>query len=160
VNESLGELARATTGDVRNSIRPFVRTARKPVRDLRPAATELADATPRLTVIGSKLNKLFNMAAYNPSCGATGCTPTFDNNGADAPGTPNRDEGYLYWIGWLGHVGNSTFSSQDAHGTYRNLYLTATCESAAAIVGSTPLAPLITGLNQLFVPGGPFAGAC
>jgi phospholipid/cholesterol/gamma-HCH transport system substrate-binding protein len=159
-NESLGELARAETGDVRNQIRPFVRVARKPVRDLRPAAEKLADATPRLTVIGSKLNKLFNMAAYNPSCGVTGCTPTFDNSGADAPGTPNRDEGYLYWLGWLGHVGNSTFANQDAHGTYRNLYLTATCESASAIVGATPLSPLITGLGALFVPGGPFFGAC
>jgi phospholipid/cholesterol/gamma-HCH transport system substrate-binding protein len=158
-NESLGELARATTGDVKQEIRPFVRSARKPVRDLRPAAEKLADATPRLTVVASKLNKLFNMAAYNPSCGVTGCTPTYDNSGADAPGTPNRDEGYLYWIGWLGHVGNSTFANQDAVSTYRNLYLTASCQAAVALLGSSPLSPLITGFNELFVPGGPFAGA-
>ncbi len=159
VNESLGELARATTGDIKQKIRPFVRSARKPVRDLRPAAEKLADATPRLTVVTSKLNKLFNMAAYNPSCGPTGCTPTFDNSGADPPGTLNRDEGYLYWLGWLGHVGNSTFANQDANGTYRNLYLTATCQSAVALLGSSPLAPLITELTPLFDPGGPFAGA-
>lgn len=159
-NESLGELARATTGDVKKKIRPFVRAARKPVRDLRPAADKLADATPRLTVIGSKLNKLFNMAAYNPSCGVTGCTATYDNSGADAPGTPNRDEGYLYWLGWLGAVGNSTFANQDANGTYRNLYLTFSCQSATALLASTPLNPLITGLGALFVPGGPFFGAC
>ena len=36
------------------------------------------------------------MAAYNP-------------HGAEPPGTPGRDEGYLYWLGWLSHVGNSTF---------------------------------------------------
>jgi len=160
VNESLGELARATTGDVKQSIRPFVRAARKPVRDLRPTADKLAEATPRLTVIGSKLNKLFNMAAYNPSCGVTGCSPTFDNSGADPAGTPNRDEGYLYWIGWLGAVGNSTFANQDANGTYRNLYLTFSCQSAATTLSNTPLAPLITGLGALFVPGGPFFGAC
>ena len=159
-NESLGELARATTGDIKQKIRPFVRVAREPVRDLKPAAEKLADATPRLTVIGSKLNKLFNMAAYNPSCGATGCTATFDNSGAEPPGTLNRDEGYLYWLGWLGHLGNSTFANQDAHGTYRNLYLTATCDSAQAILGATPLQPLVTGLGALFVPGGPFFGAC
>lgn len=159
VNESLGELARATTGDIKKKIRPFVRVARKPVRDLKPAAEKLADATPRLTVIGSKLNKLFNMAAYNPSCGITGCSPTFDNSGAEPPGTPNRDEGYLYWIGWLGHVGNSTFANQDAHGTYRNLYLTVTCQAGVALLGSSPLAPLITGLTPIFDPGGPFAGA-
>ena len=155
-NESLGELARATTGDVKKKIRPFVRAARKPVRDLRPAAEKLADATPRLTVVASKLNKLFNMAAYNPSCGVAGCSATYDNSGADAPGTPNRDEGYLYWLGWLGHVGNSTFANQDAVSTYRNLYLTATCAQATALLGSTPLAPLITEFNLLFAPGGPF----
>jgi phospholipid/cholesterol/gamma-HCH transport system substrate-binding protein len=160
-NESLGELARATTGDIKQEIRPFVRSARKPVRDLRPAAEKLADATPRLTVVTSKLNKLFNMAAYNPSCSVTGCTPTYDNSGADAPGTPNRDEGYLYWLGWLGHVGNSTFANQDAVSTYRNLYLTATCESATALLAATPLSPIITGFGQLFAVGGPFNGvAC
>jgi hypothetical protein len=94
-------------------------------------------------VVGQKLNKLFNMAAFNP-------------NGAEAPGTPNRDEGYLYWVGWLSHVGNSTFANQDAHGGYRNLYLTATCESALALLKETPLNPLITGLGQLFEAAGPF----
>ena len=60
------------------------------------------------------------MAAYNPS-------------GAEAPGQrPGRDEGYLYWLGWLGHVGNSTFQTQDAHGVYRRIYLTASCQTRAA----------------------------
>ncbi len=80
-----------------------MRNARQPVRNLRPAAKNLVAATPRLTTLGEKLNKLFNMAAYNP-------------NGAEAPGTAGRDEGYLYWLGWLGHVGNSTFQAQDATG--------------------------------------------
>jgi len=142
VNESLGRLARDTTSDVKSRIRPFVRAARKPVRELRPAATNLSKATPRLTVVGGKLNRLFNMAAYNP-------------NGAEAPGTPGRDEGYLYWLGWLGHVTNSTFQPQDAHGVYRKLYLTITCESAAAILAGSPLAPVVTGFGQLFAGGGP-----
>jgi hypothetical protein len=138
-----------------------VRSARKPVRDLRPAAEKLADATPQLTTVAGKLNKLFNMAAYNPDCTTTPgtCKTTLDNSGADAPGTPNRDEGYLYWFGWLGAVGNSTFANQDAISTYRNLYLTASCPAAVALLSSTPLAPLLTGFNALFVPGGPFAGA-
>ena len=67
------------------------------------------------------------MAAYNP-------------NGAEAPGTPGRDEGYLYWLGWLGHVGNSTFSPQDAHGVYRKLYLAFTCD-AAGDPGHQPARP-------------------
>ena len=152
VNDSLGLLARRTTGTLKEDIRPFVRTARKPVRDLRPAAQNLVRATPRLTVVGNKLNRLFNMAAYNPSCDATGCKVTFDNSGAEGPLTPNRDEGYLYWLGWLSHVGNSTFGQQDAHGVMRHIYLTLTCGSAESLLTSSPLAPIITGLGQLFPP--------
>jgi phospholipid/cholesterol/gamma-HCH transport system substrate-binding protein len=127
INQSLGSLAKNTRDDIKNRIRPFVRAAREPVRDLRPAAENLADATPRLTVVGQKLNKLFNMAAYNPG-GAEAC-------GVPEPGEfACRDEGYLYWLGWLGHVGNSTFQNQDAHGVYRRVYLTLTCEAASAIL--------------------------
>jgi phospholipid/cholesterol/gamma-HCH transport system substrate-binding protein len=142
VNDSLGNLARRTIGPVKEDIRPFVRNAREPVRNLRPAAQNLVRAMPRLTTVGNKLNKLFNMAAYNP-------------NGAELPGTPNRDEGYLYWLGWLAHVGNSTFSSQDAHGVYRHVFLLLTCETANAIGLSSPLADLSTGLsfNGLFDSG-------
>lgn len=142
VNDSLGKLARETTGDVKDRIRPFTRAARGPVRDLRPAAADLNEATPGLTTVGRLLNKTFNMAAYNP-------------NGAEAPGTPGRDEGYLYWLGWLGHVGNSTFSPQDAHGVYRKLYMTFTCDAAAGIMAAGPLAPLVTGLGPIFAAGAP-----
>jgi phospholipid/cholesterol/gamma-HCH transport system substrate-binding protein len=136
INDSLGNLAKTTYDPIKDDIRPFVINAREPVRNLRPAAQNLVRATPRLTTVGEKLNKLFNMAAYNP-------------NGAESPGTPGRDEGYLYWLGWLAHVGNSTFSSQDAHGVYRHIYLVATCNTIKSIVFSSPIAPAVTGLDQL-----------
>ena len=136
INDSLGHLARTTIDPIRQDIRPFVRNARQPVRDLRPGARNLVDATPRLTTVAEKLNKLFNMAAYNP-------------DGAEAAGTPGRDEGYLYWLGWLAHVTNSTFSSQDAHGVYRHVYLVLTCNTAKSILATSPLAPALTGLGQL-----------
>jgi phospholipid/cholesterol/gamma-HCH transport system substrate-binding protein len=136
INDSLGNLAKTTYDPIKNDIRPFVINAREPVRNLRPAAQNLVRATPRLTTVGEKLNKLFNMAAYNP-------------NGAESPGTPGRDEGYLYWLGWLAHVGNSTFSSGDAHGVYRHIYLVATCNTIKSIVLSSPAAPVLTGLDQL-----------
>jgi phospholipid/cholesterol/gamma-HCH transport system substrate-binding protein len=139
INESLGRLARATRSDVKHKIRPFVRAAREPVRDLRPASKSLADATPRLVVVTRKLNKLGNMAAYNP-------------NGAEGPGPVGRDEGYLYWLGWLGHVGNSTFQAQDAHGLYRRIYLTASCTTITSTLAATPLQALITGLGQFLPP--------
>ena len=136
VNDSLGSLAKNTYNPVKQEIRPFVVNARQPVRNIRPAAENLVRATPRLTTVGSKLNELFNMAAYNP-------------NGAESPGTPGRDEGYLYWLGWLGHVGNSTFSSQDAHGVYRHVYVVATCNTVKDILATSPFAPAITGFGQL-----------
>jgi phospholipid/cholesterol/gamma-HCH transport system substrate-binding protein len=136
VNDSLASLAKSTYQPVRNDIRPFVRNAREPVRNLRPAAKNFVAATPRLTTVGDQLNRLFNMAAYNP-------------NGAESPGTPGRDEGYLYWLGWLAHVGNSTFSSQDANGVYRHVYVVATCGTLKSILLSSPLAPLVTGFGQL-----------
>jgi len=136
INDSLAKLAKTTYDPVKDEIRPFVRNAREPVRNLRPAAQNLVNATPRLTTVGAKLNKLFNMAAYNP-------------RGRESPGTPGRDEGYLYWLGWLAHVGNSTFASQDAHGVYRHIYLVATCGTIKSIALSSPLAPLVTGFDQL-----------
>ena len=136
INDSLGHLARTTIDPIKQDIRPFVRNARQPVRDLRPGAKNLVAATPRLTTVGDKLNKLFNMAAYNP-------------NGAEGAGTAARDEGYLYWLGWLAHLTNSTFSSQDAHGVYRHIYLVATCNTAKSMLATSPLAPAITGFGQL-----------
>jgi phospholipid/cholesterol/gamma-HCH transport system substrate-binding protein len=139
INDSLANLAKTTYEPVKNDIRPFVRNARQPVRNLRPAAKNLVAATPRLTNVGEKLNKLFNMAAYNP-------------NGAESAGTPNRDEGYLYWLGWLGHVGNSTFASQDAHGVYRHVYVVATCNTLKSIFLTSPLAPVVSGIGALLPP--------
>jgi phospholipid/cholesterol/gamma-HCH transport system substrate-binding protein len=127
---------------VRDQIRPFVRAARTPVRNLRPAARNLAKATPRLTDVGTILNRLGNMAAYNP-------------DGANPPNSPNRDEGYLYWLAWLGHNGDSVFQSSDANNLYRRVYFTGSCASMASVLASSPLAPIVTPFSSLFASGGP-----
>jgi phospholipid/cholesterol/gamma-HCH transport system substrate-binding protein len=159
VNASTRRLAGRATEPIEEDIRPFVRAARRPLPDLNKAAGRLSRATPRLTVVGRKINRLGNMAAYNP-------------NGAEPPGTPNRDEGYLYWAAWLGHNGNSVFSAQDAHGVYRRIYLTMGCDEALSLLGASPVAPIVTGLDALFaegtpdlpeipgLPAGPFEGGC
>jgi phospholipid/cholesterol/gamma-HCH transport system substrate-binding protein len=147
VNASTKKLALKTTPVLENEIRPFVRSARAPVRDLGPAAADLARATPKLTTVAKEINRLGNMAAYNPK-------------GAEPPGTPGRDEGYLFFGAWLGHNSNSVFQVQDAHGVDRRIYLTIGCDEALSLLGSSPLAPAVTGLGQLFAPSGPFAGAC
>jgi phospholipid/cholesterol/gamma-HCH transport system substrate-binding protein len=147
LNDSLYELAKTTRIPIRDAIRPLVRRARKPVRILRRPLDRLTLAWPRLTDLAFRINRLGNMAAYNPG-------------GAQPPGTPGRDEGYLYWAAWLAHNGNSVFQTQDAHGAYRRIYFTVGCDEALGILAGTPLAPLVTGLDALFGAGGPFAGGC
>ena len=145
MNASVRELADTTTPVIRDEIRPLVRAAREPVGDLKVAAKRYRGAAPRLTLIGRKINRLGNMAAHNPG-------------GAEAPGGEGRDEGYLYWAGWLGHNANSVFSAQDANGLYRRIYFTASCDNVANILAESPLASLITNLAPLFDTGGACAG--
>jgi phospholipid/cholesterol/gamma-HCH transport system substrate-binding protein len=135
-NNSLSSLATATTPTLKNQIRPFVRAARKPVPDLRKAAQEYSSASPRLTVIAKKLNKFGNMAAHNP-------------HGAEPTGTPGRDEGYLYWAGWLAHNGNTVFQAADGNTEFRRIYFTVGCSQLKNIVtGGADMAP-IPGLSEL-----------
>ena len=139
MNASVEELGKEATPVLKNQVRPFVRAARKPLPNLRRAASEYAAASPRLTTIGEKFNKLVNMAAYNP-------------RGQEPVGTPGRDEGYLFWLGWLSHNGNLVFNSADGNGLYRRIYFTAGCSQINNILNpviSSPLSPLITGLGRV-----------
>jgi phospholipid/cholesterol/gamma-HCH transport system substrate-binding protein len=151
-NESLASLAEAATPVLHEEIRPFVREAREPVPDLERAARRYSSAAPRLTVVARKLNRLTNMAAYNP-------------RGAEPVGTAGRDEGYLYWLAWLGHNGNSVFTAADANGIYRRIYFTAGCAQLRNMItgGEGGLNPAdlgqitrgaITGLAPLLAEGG------
>jgi len=152
MNSAVRGLATAETPVLEDEIRPFVRAARPSVDDLDRAAGEYSAAAPRLTTVAKKVNKLGNMAAYNP-------------NGAEAAGTPNRDEGYLYWAAWLGHNGNTVFSTGDGNGFYRRIYFTAGCDQLANIVKSeagviNPILQIVTGftdpvLAQLCAPTSP-----
>ncbi len=145
LNASTQRLADSSTDVIRNQIRPFVRKAQDVTPDLRLAAGRLVRATPKLSIVARRVNRLGNMAAYNP-------------NGAESLGTPGRDEGYLFWAAWLGHNANSIFSAQDGTGLYRRIYFTVGCTQAFSILGQSPISPAITGLGALFAPGGPFAG--
>jgi phospholipid/cholesterol/gamma-HCH transport system substrate-binding protein len=139
----------------KNHIRPFVQVARPYVNDLRPAARNLANAAPDLSKSLFELSRFFNMAAYNPK----GREPL--------PGSlaqaRNRDEGYLFWVGWVGHLTQSLFSTSDAQGPFRRALLGITCDTirqqAAAGVGQFgPLGPGgtagILGLTNLVAPTG------
>ena len=126
----------------KNKIRPFVRVARPAVRNLRPAAVNLSRATPDFTATFHELNRFFNMAAYNPG------------GREDLPSNPtaaaNRNEGYLYWVSWLGQLTDSIFSTSDANGSFRRAALGFDCATIKSTVLANPAAgPLIGFSNSL-----------
>ncbi len=123
-NAALVALAKPSTPIIQNQIRPFVVAARPLVRQLRPAAINLAKATPKLSGTFGVLNHLFNMLGYNPGDSPTG-----------------GQHGYLWWLAWLDHSARTLFSVQDANGVYRPLFLQASCatlaQTAQGLTGSS-----------------------
>lgn len=140
LNSSTTDLANAVTPVIRDQIRPFVRSAREPIPDLKRASKRLVKTTPSLTNIARRVNHLGNMAAYNP-------------RGQEDAGTAGRDEGYLYWAAWLAHNGVSPFTGQDGNGPYRRIYFTASQQMLTNLVCNSPGGPVIgsivTGLNNV-----------
>ena len=135
---------------LRKQIRPFVRVARPYVQDLRPAARDLRTAIPDLNDALFELNRFFNMAAFNP-------------NGAEpVPGDLNdarkRDEGYLFWAGWVAQNTNSLFSTSDASGPFRRALFGTSCDLVRAQVISEPALGPLLGLTDLLAPTGVCGG--
>jgi phospholipid/cholesterol/gamma-HCH transport system substrate-binding protein len=114
-NAALTALARPSTPIIQNQIRPFVVAARPVIRSLRPAAINLAEATPHLTTTFTVLNHLVNMLGYNPG---------------------DTEHGYLWWLAWLDHNARTLFSVQDANGDFRPLFLQASCATYAQTINS------------------------
>jgi phospholipid/cholesterol/gamma-HCH transport system substrate-binding protein len=134
VNAALTPLAREATPVIRDEVRPFVREARPLVRDLRPAAGSLARSTPDLTRSFTVLNRLFNLIGYN-------------EGGRQGPENAQRDEGYLFWIAWLGHNGGTLFSSASNTGILRPIAMQATCASIRQTIADEPELEFLQGLT-------------
>jgi phospholipid/cholesterol/gamma-HCH transport system substrate-binding protein len=124
MNASVIPLAQQGTPLLSRDIRPFVREARPVVRSLRPASKKLATATPPLTTAFKQINAFFNMLAYNP--------------GGAQPPSPDRQEGYLFWLAWLQHAGLQVFSTSDAHGVFRPVTLGAPCATVRQLIAQEP----------------------
>jgi phospholipid/cholesterol/gamma-HCH transport system substrate-binding protein len=135
MNASLIPLAQQGTPLLSKDIRPFVREARPVVRSLRPAAKHVAASTPPLTAAFKEINAFFNMLAYNPG-------------GAQSP-SPDRQEGYLFWLAWLQHNGLQLFSSSDAHGVFRPVTLAAPCATIRQLVAQEPQMEFLNNLTGL-----------
>jgi phospholipid/cholesterol/gamma-HCH transport system substrate-binding protein len=139
-NDALIPLAKEGTPILRDQVRPFVQDARPLVNDLRPTARRLAVATPDLTKSFVVLNNLFNMLGYN-------------KDGREPPDKATRDEGYLYWIAWLGHIGGALFSTSDNGGTFRPTAIQASCQTIKATVSEVPQLGFLQALTgALFDP--------
>ena len=105
-------LAREGTPIVRDRLRPLARATPARLNTLGAAAGDLATAGPDLTTSLGKVNRLLNMAAFNPGGAESLEGKTFDQQ-------RNRQEGYLYWAGWVAQTGGSLFGTADGQGVFR-----------------------------------------
>ncbi|MDQ3742370.1 MAG: MlaD family protein [Actinomycetota bacterium] len=119
---------------IRDDIRPFVREARPLIRDLAPAARDLADGAPGLRRTFRIINRFYNMLAYN-------------TNGREGPDVADRDEGYLFYTGWLIHQVNNLFRSLDAHGPGRPITFGGTCAVIENTLGASEELEALLGLT-------------
>jgi phospholipid/cholesterol/gamma-HCH transport system substrate-binding protein len=107
---------------VQKQVRPFARAAQPFQRNLGAASRDLAKASPDLTDAFHELNRLFDMGAYNPG-GTESISEGCEKGGACTPEERARNEGYLYWLAWVGQNTVSLFSTADALGPIRRAYL-------------------------------------
>ncbi|MEA2185089.1 MAG: phospholipid/cholesterol/gamma-HCH transport system substrate-binding protein [Solirubrobacteraceae bacterium] len=136
VNAAVSPFAREATPIVRDKVRPFVRKATPLARDLAPAARGLARAFPELDRNAKVLNDFVNMLGHN-------------ENGREPPAKAGRDEGYLFWLGWLSHQTANLQSIEDANGPMRPIFLTGTCSTLTSLVNDLPAAEFALGLSPL-----------
>lgn len=135
-NSELLPLAQTAEPVLREQVRPFVRRAQPYIRKLRPAARDLGTASPDLRKTFFQLNRLFNMAAFNPG----GAEKLTGNEAQDLA----RDEGLLFWLAWVSHNSNSLFQTGDAQGPFRRFVLLATCSTyQQMLLDSGPTAPIL-----------------
>jgi phospholipid/cholesterol/gamma-HCH transport system substrate-binding protein len=142
-NHAVQPFAKEAAPILEHQIRPFVRDARPVVRTLKQPASDLATSTPQLTRSFVVLNHLFNLIGYNP-------------NGREGPdksmntGPNPREEGYLFWIAWLLHNGDSVFSTSDANGPFRPITVGGTCGTLKQLANeSAPMElQFLAGIND------------
>ncbi len=147
-NAQLRPLAIEIEPVLRKKIRPFVREARPALRDIRPAAENLRRASPDLRESFFEINRLLNMAAFNPG-GKEGLT-------GDQQRDVARQEGLLYYLGWVTHNTNSLFATSDANGPIRRTLQLGSCSTYRALAQQQGAATLetILGLSGVLEDAG------
>jgi phospholipid/cholesterol/gamma-HCH transport system substrate-binding protein len=134
-NAQVLPLAREGTPELKNQIRPFVRNSQPFIRDFGKGAHDLVKAGPDLSKTFLELNRLFNIASYNPG-GTQSISSACENSGNCTAAERNRNEGYLFWLAWVAQNTTSIFSTRDAQGSIRRVTAGgANCSALAAISG-------------------------
>jgi phospholipid/cholesterol/gamma-HCH transport system substrate-binding protein len=121
-NAAVLPFAREAAPILQKQVRPFARAAQPFQRNLGAASKDLAEANPDLTTAFRGLNRLFDIGAYNPG-GTEGISEGCETKGACTRAERARNEGYLYWLAWVGQNTVSLFSTADALGPIRRAYL-------------------------------------
>ena len=121
--EGAQRLFKETRIPIRDQIRPFTRQVRPVFRHLNQASAPLDKTVTGLRGGFKSLNRLFNALAYNPG--------------------GSKDEGYLFWLGWLNHNFNSIFLSQDAEGPVRRGLNMIACNTALQAANAFPASDLL-----------------
>ncbi len=118
---------RDTVDPIQSQIRPFTRTARRPITHLKQAAQPLAQTTRATARALTDLNGFFNAWAYNPQ---------------------GQEEGYLFWTAWLNHNANNLALIQDAHGPLPRGIVLQSCGTAKLAESLAIARPFIKTLQQ------------
>jgi phospholipid/cholesterol/gamma-HCH transport system substrate-binding protein len=121
-NAALRPFAEEAAPILREQVRPFARATQPFQRDLGAASADLTEAGPDLTTAFRGLNRLFNIGAYNAG-GTEEIGEACELRGECSRAERARNEGYLYWLAWLGQNTNSLFSTADALGPIRRAHL-------------------------------------
>jgi len=120
-----------TTPVIEKELRPVARDILPTVRVLRPTARDLAALAPDFTRTLRVANYLLNTLAYNPK---------------------GKEEGYLFWLGWLNHIGPQVFSTQDAHGPLRRGAILFSCSTLQGSEVAMPQNPRLATVIPLVNP--------
>jgi phospholipid/cholesterol/gamma-HCH transport system substrate-binding protein len=116
---------------IREKLRPLVREANPLVRELQPTLRDLSAAAPDITTTLDQVNFILDLAAHNPE---------------------GEEEGFLFWLPWVNHMGANIFNLQDAHGPIRRALFTASCSALEIVDNVAQVNPALGTIVALLNP--------
>jgi len=125
--EASGDFFEATTPSLRDQLLPFAKQVKPVVRHTKQLSQPLDKTVDRFGNSLTELNYGFNELGYNP--------------GASKPG-------FLFYLAWLNHNLNSTYSLQDGMGPFRRGMVMLTCNSTYLAGGFVPERPSLNTVYQ------------